>query len=267
MSKKDLEKRTINKMFWRSMMYGASWNYERMQNLGFLYTMLPALKKIYKDDKEQMSIAMKRHLEFFNTHQTGAPFILGVTSAVEAQEKNKGAQSIRGIKVGLMGPLAGLGDSLISLTAIPICFSIGASYAKAGNPIGIFIALLLINLINIPIKYFGLKFGYSKGSEFIQKSETKANLQNITNMSIALGLILVGGLIPQMVNINLAFEYVQGDLVISIQEILNNLIPGVIPLLTTLGVYRLIKKGKNPVLLILGVIIISILLVWLGVLK
>lgn len=267
MSKKYLEKSTLNKIFFRSMMYGASWNYERMQNLGFLYTMLPALKKIYKDDKKQMSLAMKRHLEFFNTHQTGAPFILGVTSALEEQEKNEGAQSIRGIKVGLMGPLAGLGDSLISLTAVPICFSIGASYAKEGNPLGIFIALFLINVINISLKYFGLKFGYNKGSEFIQKAETKANLQNITNMSIALGLMLVGGLIPQMVNVNFAFQYTQGDLVVSIQEILNNLIPGVVPLLLTLGVYRLIKKGKNPVLIILGTIIISILLVWIGVLK
>lgn len=267
MINKEREKSTISKMFWRSMMYGASWNYERMQNLGFLYTMLPALKKIYKDDKKEMSIAMKRHLEFFNTHQTGAPFILGVTSALELQEKNEGAQSIRGIKVGLMGPIAGLGDSLISLTAVPICFSIGASYAKVGNPLGIFMALFLINIINIPIKYFGLKFGYNKGSEFIQRSETKANLQSITNMSIAIGLMLVGGLIPQMVNINFAFEYVQGDLVVSIQDILNNLIPGVVPLLTTLGIYKLIKKGRNPVLLILSTIIISILLVWFGVLK
>ena len=86
-------------------------------------------------------------------------------------------------------------------------------------------------------------------------------------MSIALGLMLVGGLIPQMVNVNFAFQYTQGDLVVSIQEILNNLIPGVVPLLLTLGVYRLIKKGKNPVLIILGTIVISILLVWIGVLK
>ena len=70
-------------------MYGASWNYERMQNLGFLYTILPTLKKIYKDKKEDMSVAMSRHLEFFNTHPTAAPFILGVTSALEDQENEE----------------------------------------------------------------------------------------------------------------------------------------------------------------------------------
>ena len=70
MNKNGLEKKTINKVFWRSFMYGASWNYERMQNLGFLYTILPTLKKIYKDKKEDMSVAMSRHLEFFNTHPT-----------------------------------------------------------------------------------------------------------------------------------------------------------------------------------------------------
>ncbi|CAG5165481.1 PTS system mannose/fructose/N -acetylgalactosamine-specific transporter subunit IID [Streptococcus pneumoniae] len=92
----------LKKVFKRSFMYGSSWNYERMQNLGFLYTILPVLKKLYPD-KDSASPAMKRHLEFFNTHQTAAPFILGVTSAMEEQEGNEGAASITGIKVGLMG--------------------------------------------------------------------------------------------------------------------------------------------------------------------
>ncbi|SNG70447.1 PTS system mannose/fructose/N -acetylgalactosamine-specific transporter subunit IID [Streptococcus pneumoniae] len=92
----------LKKVFKRSFMYGSSWNYERMQNLGFLYTILPVLKKLYPD-KDSASPAMKRHLEFFNTHQTAAPFILGVTSAMEEQEGNEGAASITGIKVGLIG--------------------------------------------------------------------------------------------------------------------------------------------------------------------
>lgn len=267
MNKNGLEKKTINKVFWRSFMYGASWNYERMQNLGFLYTILPTLKKIYKDKKEDMSVAMSRHLEFFNTHPTAAPFILGITSALEEQEKNEGDQSIRGIKVGLMGPLAGLGDSIIGLTLLPIIFSVGASYAKAGNPLGIFLALFLINAINIPLKYFGLKFGYEKGANFIQSQKTKSNLENITNMSMALGLILIGGLIPQWVGVNFAFEYIQGDLVVSLQETLNKIIPGVVPLLLTLGLYKLVKKGKNPVVIIFGVMFVSVLLVWLNILK
>lgn len=266
MTGKKLERVDLQKVFNRSFMYGSSWNYERMQNLGFLYTILPVLKKLYPN-KDEAGPAMKRHLEFFNTHQTAAPFILGVTAAMEEQEGNEGADSITGIKVGLMGPLAGLGDSLFWLTLVPICFSIGASYSKEGGILGIFIALLLFNIINIPVKYLGLKYGYSKGSSLIQENSTKGTLNRVTNMATALGLILVGGLIPQMVGINFALEFTQGDLVISVQEMITNLIPGFIPMALTLLMCKLIRKGKNPVVLIFSLMAIGVALVVLGILK
>ncbi|HEM2612487.1 TPA: PTS mannose/fructose/sorbose transporter family subunit IID [Streptococcus suis] len=256
----------LKKVFKRSFMYGSSWNYERMQNLGFLYTILPVLKKLYPD-KDLASPAMKRHLEFFNTHQTAAPFILGVTSAMEEQEGNEGADSITGIKVGLMGPLAGLGDSLFWLTLVPICFSIGASYSKDGGALGIFIALMLFNVINIPVKYFGLKYGYTKGSSLIQENNTKGTLNRITSMATALGLVLVGDLIPSMVGINFGLEFKQGELVISVQEMITKLIPGFIPMALTLLMCKLIRKGKNPVVLIFSVMAIGVILVVLGILK
>ncbi|CVS35682.1 PTS system mannose/fructose/N-acetylgalactosamine-specific transporter subunit IID [Streptococcus pneumoniae] len=256
----------LKKVFKRSFMYGSSWNYERMQNLGFLYTILPVLKKLYPD-KDSASPAMKRHLEFFNTHQTAAPFILGVTSAMEEQEGNEGAASITGIKVGLMGPLAGLGDSLFWLTLVPICFSIGASYSKDGGALGIFIALILFNIINIPVKYFGLKYGYTKGSSLIQENNTKGTLNRVTSMATALGLVLVGGLIPSMVGINFGLEFKQGELVISVQEMITKLIPGFIPMALTLLMCKLIRKGKNPVVLIFSVLAIGVILVVLGILK
>ena len=164
MDKTAITPSVLNKMFGRALMYGASWNYERMQNLGFLYMMVPALKKIY-NNTPAMAEAMKRHLEFFNTHQSTAPFIGGVAAAMEESEGNEGGRAISGIKVGLMGPLAGIGDSLIWLTLVPICFSIGASYSAEGGLLGVFIALALINIINVPLKYFGLKFGYSRRLE------------------------------------------------------------------------------------------------------
>lgn len=266
-SNNSINKSDIRKMFLRSFMYGASWNYERMQNLGFLYTIKPALKKIYKDSNlEEKAVVMKRHLEFFNTHQSAAPFIIGVTSALEEKEKNEGADTITGIKVGLMGPLAGIGDSLFWLTLVPICFSLGASYSKNGSAFGLLLALILINAINLPIKYLGLKFGYKGGAEFIQESSAKGNLDKITNMAIALGLVLVGGLIPQMVGVNFALKFTQGDLVISVQNLITSLIPGFIPMGLTLAMYKLIRKGKNPVVLIFSMMLISILLAWLGIL-
>ena len=266
-NKNAITKGDINKMFGRALMYGASWNYERMQNLGFLYMMTPALKRVYGDkDKAEMGEAMKRHLEFFNTHQSAAPFIGGVAAAMEEQEGNAGGTAISGIKVGLMGPLAGIGDSLIWLTLVPICFSIGASYSADGGLLGVAIALLLINVINVPIKYFGLKFGYTSGSKFIQESAARGTLDKITNMAIALGLVLVGGLIPQMVSVTFGLSFTQGDLTVSVQELINSLIPGAIPLLLTLLMCKLVRGGKNPVVLIVATLVIAVLLTMCGIL-
>jgi mannose/fructose/sorbose-specific phosphotransferase system IID component len=265
--KSEISNKVLNKMFWRSLMFGASWNYERMQNLGFLYTIIPALNKIYGNDKQELSTAMQRHLEFFNTNQSAQPFILGVTTALEEKEKNAGADTINGLKIGLMGPLSGLGDSLIWLTLVPICFSLGASYGKDGNFLGVAIALTLVNIINLSIKYFGLKFGYSRGSEFFRKAKESGNMDRITNAAIALGLVLVGGLIAQMVAVNFAWTFKQGGLTVSVQKMINDLIPGFIPMGVTLLLYRFIHKGKNPVMLIFTTMILAVLLTALGVLK
>ncbi|KRL14414.1 PTS system mannose/fructose/sorbose family transporter subunit IID [Schleiferilactobacillus perolens] len=265
---KALDKRDLNKMFGRALMYGGSWNYERMQNLGFLYMMIPALKKIYKkDDKAEVSQAMKRHLEFFNTNQTAAPFIAGVTAAMEEKQKNKGAEAISGLKVGLMGPLAGLGDSLIWLTLVPICFSLGASYAKNGSVLGVIIALFLVNVINISLKYFGLRFGYNAGSDFIRQAQQEGQMERITNMAVGLGLVLVGGLAAQMVTVNFALTFTQGKLTVSLQKVLDGIIPAMVPMAVTLWMTKLLRKGRNPVVLIFATMIVSILLVWAGILK
>ncbi|WP_079121615.1 PTS system mannose/fructose/sorbose family transporter subunit IID, partial [Streptococcus pneumoniae] len=152
-------------------------------------------------------------------------------------------------------------------TLVPICFSIGASYSKDGGALGIFIALILFNIINIPVKYFGLKYGYTKGSSLIQENNTKGTLNRVTSMATALGLVLVGGLIPSMVGINFGLEFKQGELVISVQEMITKLIPGFIPMALTLLMCKLIRKGKNPVVLIFSVMAIGVILVVLGILK
>ena len=84
MGEQRITKKELNKVFWRSQLIQMSHNYERMQSLGTLYCLNPILKKLYKDKpKEEKINAMKRHLEFFNSHPVTIPFILGVTSAME----------------------------------------------------------------------------------------------------------------------------------------------------------------------------------------
>lgn len=112
---KQLTSKDIRNVFYRSNVFQGSWNFERMQALGYAYAMVPAIKRLYPEGSPERVAAIKRHLEFFNTHPyVGAP-IIGVTLAMEEQRAN-GAPiddgAINGIKVGLMGPLAGVGDPI-----------------------------------------------------------------------------------------------------------------------------------------------------------
>lgn len=260
-----LTKKDIRKVFWRSNLLMGSWNYERMQSLGFLYSIKPVLKKLYGDKpKEERSKAMKRHLEFFNTMPTFASPILGVTAALEEKEGNKADRTISGIKVGLMGPLAGLGDSIVFFTWLPICMSIGASFAKEGNPFGLVIALLMFNALNMGIKFYGINYGYREGIKFLDKAKDSGVVQRFTTMATILGLILVGGLIPQLVNINIPTVFNIGELELGIQATLDSILPKLIPLLTTLGCYKLLKKGKSSILILFGIIALSIVGVLCG---
>ncbi len=133
-----LSKSDRQKVWFRSQFLQGSWNYERMQNLGWAYSLVPAIKKLYTT-KEDRAAALERHMEFFNTHPYVAAPILGVTLALE-EEKANGTDiddtAIQGVKIGMMGPLAGIGDPVFWFTVRPILGALGASLASAGNIMG-----------------------------------------------------------------------------------------------------------------------------------
>lgn len=262
-----ITEKELKSVFWRMQLFQGSWNYERMQALGFLFSMKPVLKKVYKNrSKEEKAEAIKRHLEFFNTHPTLAAPILGVTSAMEEEAANEAGTAISSIKVGAMGPLAGLGDSIIWLTWMPICMSIGASFAKQGNPVGLILALVLFNVVNIPLKYWGIKLGYEKGLSFIKESKDSKVIQRFTTMATIMGLVLVGGLVPQMVNIKIPYVLQVGQVKVVFQQILDGIMPSLLAVLVTFLCFRLLKKGKNAVVILLAIIVLSILGKVLGLL-
>ena len=150
----------------RSQFLQGSWNYERMQNGGWAFSLIPALKKLYPN-KEEASDALKRHLEFFNTHPYIAAPILGVTLALE-EEKANGADiddaAIQGVKVGMMGPLAGIGDPVFWFTVRPILGAIAASLATGGSLIAPLFFFIAWNLIRIGFLWYTQEVGYQKGS-------------------------------------------------------------------------------------------------------
>ena len=189
---------------WRSMFLQGSWNYERMQNLGFLFAILPALKKFYPAGSDEAKAALKRHMEFFNTHPYPAAPIIGVTLALE-EEKANGVEvddaAIQGVKVGMMGPLAGVGDPVFWFTVRPIFGAIAASLASGGNIMGPLFFFFAWNIVRIAFLWYTQEFGYKQGTA-ITSDLGGGMLQKVTKGASILGMFILGALIQRWVSIN-----------------------------------------------------------------
>lgn len=260
---KVITKKDLNKMVWRSLFLQASFNYERMQAGGWLYSILPGLKKIHKN-KQDLADSMKLHLEFFNVHPFLVTFVQGL---VLAMEENKESQdSIRGIKIALMGPLGGIGDALCWFTLLPITASIGVSLAQEGNIAGPIVFLVLFNIVHFFLRFFLMHYSYRLGVGAIEK--LKGDTEYVTNGSLILGLTVIGGLIASFVNLKIATVINLGNAVsVNIQQdVFDKIVPNILPMLYTLFMFWLLKKGKKPITLILFTLVIGIAGRGLGIL-
>ncbi len=263
-----ISKSTLNKVLLRTQGCQFAHNYERMQSLSLTYCFSPVLEELYKDrPKEEKVTAMQRYLEYFNTHPIAIPFILGIQAALEETTNEDQKETCSAIKTSLMGPFAGLGDSMLNLTWFPIAGSIGASLCvDNGSLIGPLVMFLLINILYWPLKYFGLHWGYTKGMELIESGGIKL-FDRLGNMANVLGVLVVGCLIPQTVKLKTAlqFSFSEGD-PLSIQAQLDKVMPCILPVILTYICYRLIKKGngKNTAKVILGLIAFALIFAALG---
>ena len=162
-NERKLTKKEINKVFWRSFGLEWDWNYERQMNMGYCYCMLPVIEKLYPNKEDQIA-AMERHLEFFNTTPQLATLILGVSAAMEennANDPNFDTESINNVKVSLMGPLAGIGDSFIWGTLRIIATGVGLSLATQGNILGPILFLLVFNIPAQGLRWYLMRTGYN----------------------------------------------------------------------------------------------------------
>ena len=285
---------------WRSTFLQGSWNYERMQNGGFCYAMIPAIKRLYTS-KEDQAAALKRHLEFFNTQPyVGAP-ILGVTLALE-EERANGAPvddaAIQGVKVGMMGPLAGVGDPIFWFTVRPILGALAASFALTGNILGPILFFVLWNVIRYAFLWYTQEFGYKAGTA-ITKDLSGGLLQKVTQGASILGMFVLGSLVQRWVSVNFPIKvsevalsegaYIEWDKlpqgaegikmalsqwssgmsmdptkVTTLQDNLNSLVPGLAALLLTFLCMYLLKKKVSPIVIILGLFVVGIVFHLIG---
>ena len=176
MTHKRISEKGMRETFVRSNLHQASWNYERMQALGFLYSMVPTIRELYPDANDpNRKDAIARHLEFFNTQPFVTAPILGIVLAMEEQ-RAAGADiddaAINGIKVGMMGPLAGVGDPIFWGTLRPVVGAFAAGFAMQGSIMGPLIFFVVFNAVRLGFRAWGLKYGYEKGGELKKEMET-----------------------------------------------------------------------------------------------
>lgn len=259
-----LTDKDITKLGIRSSLLQASFNYERMQAGGWLWAQLPVLKKIYKDDPEGLSLAMHDNLEFINTHPNLVGFLMGLLASLE--ESGEDRNLIKGLKVALFGPIAGIGDAIFWFTLLPIVAGISCSFAAEGNilgPIIFFTVYLVIWLLRI----VWTKAGYRLGTAAIEKLKDNADL--VSNAATILGITVIGALIASYVSINVVSVLTISDgIEISVQEaFFDKIFPNLLPMALTLFMFFMLKKKQvSPVVLILGTIAVAIALSFLGIL-
>ena len=266
---KEITRSDLMKTFIRSNFLMSSWNFEKMQALGALFTITPILKRLYKDrPKEEKVAAMKRHIEFFNTNPWVYGPIAGITVAMEEQTPEEAKESVVSVRTGLMGPLAGLGDSLLALTFLPILLSITSGLAIEGNVLGPILFWIIFNLVIWTIKYKGFFLGYKQGTKALSGENGTNILKRLSTMGNVVGMMVVGALIVGMVNVYIPIEYTVENYTVTVQEMLNGIMPNFIPLLLTILIYKLLKRkhAKNSVLIIFSILAIGIGLSMLGIL-
>ncbi|MUK87618.1 PTS N-acetylgalactosamine transporter subunit IID [Ornithinibacillus sp. L9] len=254
-SAQELSARQLRHLAWRSLLLQASFNYERMQAAGWLYSLLPGLRYIHKNKKD-LSKSMKDHMEFFNTHPFLVTFIMGVILAMEQKKEDR--EAIRGIKIAMMGPLGGIGDAMFYLTLLPITAGIGASLAIEGNVFGPIVFLLLFNLVHFGVRFGLMNYGYKMGVKAISK--LKEGTQFVSRAASIVGLTVVGGLIATYVAFNVSYVWKSGEAELAIQaDVLDQIMPAMLPLGYTLLMYWLLKKGRSPITLIGITVIVGLL--------
>ncbi|ADV33837.1 mannose permease IID component [Candidatus Blochmanniella vafra str. BVAF] len=272
-----LTKKDIRSVFIRSNFFQGSWNFERMQALGFCFAMIPVIRRLYLNNSKEQKEAIKRHLEFFNTHPYVAAPILGITMAME-EEKANGATaiddaSINGLKVGLMGPLAGVGDPIFWGTIRPVFAALGAGIAMTGNLLGPCIFFIFFNTTRLITRYYGIIYGYKKGISIVKDIGKGGLLKKLTEGSSILGLFVMGALVNKWTHVNIPFVLSsitdnEGNTTITtVQNILDQLMPGFVPLLLTFACMWLLNKKINALWIIVGFFILSISGHWMGLLS
>lgn len=263
MTNTKIRKADLKKMSWK-WIFGSqmSWNYERMQGGGYLYSMLPFLEKKYKDNPAELKEMLRTHTQFFNTTPHMGGFILGIDLATEEADGYQAKETVASLKTGLMGSFAGVGDTLFGVLFPTIFGSVGSYLALDGNATGVII-WILVNIAIFIFRYYTLFIGYNQGVKLV--TSMSGHLNALTSAATLLGVTVIGAMIPTLVKAPIALTFKSGEVSLPVQETVDQIMPMLLPALLVGVIYWLLgKKYFNSTRAILAVIALAIGLKLIG---
>ena len=253
--------------------------FERLTAPAFSYGMNAILAKLYKDDEEEYIRALKRHLMFYNSEATWGSVIFGMTCALEeeraimlkegagSEELEASADMISNLKVGLMGPLAGIGDTINHGMLRPLLLSMFIPLAAEGNWLAGIGPLLIWGVAITFLAYTLVTKGYTLGRKSVVSILKSGKLNQFIKTASVLGLFMMGALSSTYVKISTPISWANavGEKQL-LQDVLNKIFPNVLPLLVVFGIYFYIKKsGPKYVRILVSILVLSVVLSFFGI--
>jgi len=262
---KTLDRSDLNKAWWIWTFFNLSaFSMERMQAPAFVYMMSPVMKRLYGNNPEEIKSALKRHMVFFNTEPQTGVIAHGVTVALEQQRANGAPindEMINAVKAGIMGPMAGIGDSMIPGTLIPILLAIGMSLSQnTGSPLGPIFYIVSYTVIILALSYYLFMFGYRYGMTSMREL-AEGGFRRITASFAVLGLMVAGAIGASIISLVTPLTYTSGKLSVSVQSTLDTIFPHLLPLLLVIFLWYGVRRRGWP---INRALLITLLIVFVG---
>ncbi len=248
-----ITRKTLNKSRNRWMTTAQiCFNYETMQSASVVYALGPSLEEIHRNDDEALKESLKSGFRFFNTQPWMGNVILSSSLAIEEEGGRASIEAASAIRTSLMGPFAGLGDSLFFVLPKTVFGAIAAYMAIEGNPVGVGLCAI-IGVVMVVIRYNLWNIGYKQGVKFITSSQSK--LTSLTDAASVMGLIVVGALIASNVKLSTPISFTVGESVTAVQDVLNKILPNLLPVAATAITYWALGKKKMTSARIVWIII------------
>lgn len=264
------DRKMLNSIFLRSftVFAGCAGGSVKAGADGFLYSVMPALKRFYKG-KDELADAMTRHTTWYNITQNVGTFAMGLVAAMEkenSEKENFDPESIVALKTSLMGPMSGIGDAIFWGVVRVIAAGIGINLALQGSILGPLLFLVIYNVPSVLCRYYMTYMGYTLGSSFIEKIYASGLMKMVTKVASTLGLIMVGAMTASNVSFNsILMMEVEGSEPVLVQTYLDSIFIGLVPLGLTLFCLWLLKRNVNVNYILAGVLVLAIVLGLIGV--